>query len=63
MFPDWWYNVDCSQAANFFELNSQIGQAPEVSNVLNGQYAGQASNNINVNSYPSANGNGEIGIK
>ncbi|XP_042206158.1 pro-resilin-like [Homarus americanus] len=51
---DWWFNVDCSEAENFYSVNELIGVVP------NGGYGYGPTTNGNGNSYGS-NGNGNGG--
>nr|XP_053656398.1 pro-resilin-like [Cherax quadricarinatus] len=60
---DWWFNVDCSQAENFYSVNEQIGVVPSVgygygpiaSGIANGITNGNINRYNNGNRY---NGNG-----
>ncbi|XP_076047247.1 uncharacterized protein LOC143028761 [Oratosquilla oratoria] len=59
---DWWFNVDCSQATNFYSVNELIGQEPNaygVSNALSAVYGvpGQGSGS-GFNGGSRTNGNG-----
>nr|XP_045581730.1 trihydrophobin-like isoform X2 [Procambarus clarkii] len=54
---DWWFNVDCSQAENFYSVNELIGVVPDV-----GYGYGPATNGIsNGNGGSYGNGNGANG--
>nr|XP_053627770.1 pro-resilin-like [Cherax quadricarinatus] len=49
---DWWFNVDCSQAENFYSVNEQIGVVPSA-----GYGYGPIANGI-ANGIVNGNGNG-----
>nr|XP_053627653.1 pro-resilin-like [Cherax quadricarinatus] len=49
---DWWFNVDCSQAENFYSVNEQIGVVPSA-----GYGYGPIANGI-ANGFRNGNGNG-----
>ncbi|XP_069156535.1 pro-resilin-like [Procambarus clarkii] len=59
---DWWFNVDCSQAENFYSVNELIGVVPDVGYAY--ALATNGISNGNGGSYRNgngANGNGRNG--
>ncbi|XP_069939199.1 pro-resilin-like [Cherax quadricarinatus] len=53
---DWWFNVDCSQAENFYSVNEQIGVVPSAGYGY-GPVANGIANGIgNGNGYTNGNG-------
>ncbi|XP_069936718.1 pro-resilin-like [Cherax quadricarinatus] len=61
---DWWFNVDCSQAENFYSVNEQIGVVPSAgygygpiaNSIFNGNGNGNG-NRYNNGNRPNGNGN------
>ncbi|XP_053627768.1 pro-resilin-like [Cherax quadricarinatus] len=62
---DWWFNVDCSQAENFYSVNEQIGVVPSAGYgygpIANGIANGNGYANGNGSNGNGANGNGRTG--
>ncbi|XP_045581726.1 eggshell protein 1-like [Procambarus clarkii] len=61
---DWWFNVDCSQAENFYSVNELIGVVPDVGYGYGPATNGIGNGNGNGGSYGNgngANGNGRNG--
>merc|ERR1712128_156934 len=63
---DWWFNVDCSQAENFYSLNDEIAAEREANSPGQGQYdggaggsGGQGSQGRNSGSRGSSNRNSQ----
>ena len=52
---DWWFNVDCSQAENFYFLNDEIAAEREANSPGQGQYGG---NNGGQGGYQGSGGRG-----
>ena len=48
---DWWFNVDCSQAEDFYSLNDEIAAEREAISPSLGQYAGGAGGDSEQGSY------------
>ncbi|XP_069939197.1 pro-resilin-like [Cherax quadricarinatus] len=55
---DWWFNVDCSQAENFYSVNEQIGVVPSAGYGYGPSANGIASGIANGNGIGYNNGNG-----
>nr|XP_053627657.1 pro-resilin-like [Cherax quadricarinatus] len=55
---DWWFNVDCSQAENFYSVNEQIGVVPSAGYGYGPIANGIANGIVNGNGNGYTNGNG-----
>merc|ERR1711892_1049810 len=53
---DWWFNVDCSQAENFYSLNDEIAAEREANSPGQGQYDGGAGGSGGQGSYQGSQG-------
>ena len=53
---DWWFNVDCSQAEDFYSLNDEIAAEREANSPGLGQYAGGAGGSSGQGSYQGSGG-------
>merc|ERR1711892_352219 len=52
---DWWFNVDCSQAEDFYSLNEEVAAAAAAATAaLVGDGEGEASNELAAYSLPAA---------
>jgi len=59
---DWWFNVDCSQADNFYSLNEEIAAEREANSPDQGQYDGGAGGSGGQGAYQgSQEGNNRSG--
>ncbi|XP_053627654.2 pro-resilin-like [Cherax quadricarinatus] len=58
---DWWFNVDCSQAENFYSVNEQIGVVPSAGYGYGPSTNGIAKGIGNGNGNDYNNGNGSNG--
>jgi len=55
---DWWFNVDCSQAENFYFLNDEIAAEREANSPGLGQYGGNDSGQQRQGGYQGQGGRG-----
>jgi len=53
---DWWFNVDCSQAENFYSLNDEIAAEREANSPGQGQYDGGAGGSGGQGAYQGSQG-------
>merc|ERR1711970_745400 len=55
---DWWFNVDCSQAVNFYFLNDEIAAEREANSPGLGQYGGNNGGQGGQGGYQGSGGRG-----
>merc|ERR1711892_115827 len=53
---DWWFNVDCSQAEDFYSLNDEIAAEREANSPGQGQYDGGAGGSGGQGAYQGSKG-------
>ena len=58
---DWWFNVDCSQAENFYFLNDEIAAEREANSPGLGQYGGNNGGQGGQGGYQGSGGRGSGG--
>merc|ERR1712106_869578 len=55
---DWWFNVDCSQAEDFYSLNDEIAAEREANSPGQGQYGGSGGQGAYQGSQGRSSGSG-----